>query len=657
MRFTRLGGLRVKSGYRNGAELVYQGLAERAYHPTRTMLENLPGEILMLIADWLSATTLRVLSRASSRLYAVLVPRIYRSISFCAASEWALNVLNVDPFFLRFGPSRAAGYLQHARHLQIKAPFHLVRFNRCAYYNIFRAAGLPESPATLGASDEATAHQQFLDDVKDQLQLIFTHLKPNRLRTFEWRLGTCVPVGVLDQEGYLSRYQQRLDRLSLVTDGTCPETLHRLEGVDLLRQCIRRNWRRLDHLSIGFVPSAFARALCWESLGFQQSELEVGNIETGGARNGDTGIGNRTALPALSTLSLSKVTLPPDISSEHDAIFYSLRALTLRDCPNQLRLVQLLSRSQKPLRLTHFEFSFDYLLHEPGEGRSLSAVVRFLSSFRGLQHLHLRLSNFPASKSHIRDAIRHHQSTLKSLVYHERQLAPIDADGLFEEDRDVSPAWVTNLSAIVDLGQVSALGLCASPSAALQILHLRFSGLDRIHRDIPREITTFLHETRKGYSRHPRSCWGSVNRNASNDSYNYGSIFDEYFDRSQFEYMDPQQAVLASSAAIAEAEDLVSFAEWAFGPDGLPALQVLAFGDFSHGDRYRSQQFLMRRAYFPWECGGKVLAGLACDDTTRLPFRSADMSDPSIWDGAVVDGARFLSACPGGGLMESPYEL
>ncbi|KAJ6020264.1 hypothetical protein N7522_000339 [Penicillium canescens] len=119
--------------------------------------------------------------------------------------------------------------------------------------------------------------------------------------------------------------------------------------------------------------------------------------------------------------------------------------------------------------------------------------------------------------------------------------------------------------------------------------------------------------------------------------------------------MDPQQAVLASSAAIAEAEELVSFAEWAFGPDGLPALQVLAFGDFSHGDRYRNQQFLMRRVY-P-SSGGKGLAGPACDDTTRLPFHSADMSDSSIWDGSMVDGARFLSACPGGGLMESPYEL
>lgn len=128
--------------------------------------------------------------------------------------------------------------------------------------------------------------------------------------------------------------------------------------------------------------------------------------------------------------------------------------------------MQLLSRSQKPLQLEHFEPSFDFLLHETGEGRSLSSVVRFLRSFLGLQHLHLRLSNFPASESRIQDAIKHHQTTLKSLVYHERQLASIDKDGLFEDDRDVSPVWIANLSTIVDLGQVTAL---ARPSAAVSL--------------------------------------------------------------------------------------------------------------------------------------------------------------------------------------------
>ncbi|KAJ5409990.1 uncharacterized protein N7487_004349 [Penicillium crustosum] len=149
------------------------------------MLETLPCEILMLIADWLPPAHLRALSRVSSKLYSVLVPHIYRTIAFHAASEWALNVLDVDSFFLHLGQSRSVGYLQHVRNLQIQAPFHLVRFNRYAYYNIFRAAGLPESPTILGASDEATAYQQFLDDVKDQLQLVFTHLKPNSLSTFE----------------------------------------------------------------------------------------------------------------------------------------------------------------------------------------------------------------------------------------------------------------------------------------------------------------------------------------------------------------------------------------------------------------------------------------------------------------------------------------
>ncbi|KAJ5531428.1 hypothetical protein N7527_004821 [Penicillium freii] len=134
------------------------------------MLETLPPGVFGLFnsrpltACQLPPAHLRALSRVSSRLYSVLVPHIYRTIAFHAASEWALNVLDVDSFFLHLGQSRS-----HVRNLQIQAPFYLVRFNRCAYYNIFRAAGLPESPTILGASDEATAYQQFLDDVKDQL--------------------------------------------------------------------------------------------------------------------------------------------------------------------------------------------------------------------------------------------------------------------------------------------------------------------------------------------------------------------------------------------------------------------------------------------------------------------------------------------------------
>ncbi|KAJ6039076.1 hypothetical protein N7499_003117 [Penicillium canescens] len=411
-----------------------------------------------------------------------------------------------------------------------------------------------------------------------------------------------IPAGVLDKGGYPSRYQERPTRLSLVTGGTCPQSSQ--ESNIRLRLCIRQNWIRLEHLSIGFISSSFSRALCWH--GLLQPEPEVGGTGLGSTRNGDIEFGNLIALPALSTPSFLKVALAPDISSGHNAI---------------LGLVQLLSRSQKPLQLAHFEFSLIICCSNRAKvvaSLLLCAVLMFISWAAASVS---EVVQFPS------DAIRHYRPTLKSLVYHERQLAPIDADVLFEDDRDVSPARVINLSTIVDLGQMSAPGMCASPSAArlclrptakrsrLQILHLRFSGLNRI--PIPREIITFLYETPKGYSQHPRSCCGSVDRDASNDNRDYGPIFDEYFDRSQFDYIDPQQAV--------------------FGRDGLPALQVLAFGT-------SPTAFLMRRVHSSWECSGKVPAGLACDDTTRLSFRPVDMSDYSIWDGAVVDAARFLSA-------------
>ena len=94
-----------------------------------------------------------------------------------------------------------------------------------------------------------------------------------------------------------------------------------------------------------------------------------------------------------------------------------------------------------------------------------------------------------------------------------------------------------------------------------------------------------------------------------------------------------------------EAEDFVAFAIWAFGPQGLPSLQVLAYGDFSHQDRYHGQQFLLRRRNIPQS-----------GSTSQLSFESACVSDPWTWTGVSVDGADFLSACPRGGLMESPYE-
>lgn len=112
---------------------------------------------------------------------------------------------------------------------------------------------------------------------------------------------------------------------------------------------------------------------------------------------------------------------------------------------------------------------FDFLLHGSDEGCA-GVVADFLSSFRGLRDLCLRLSNFPSNESLV-EGTESHQSTLRSLVYHERQLIPLDDhDGLFEDERDVSPVWIADLSSVVDLRQITALALSMNPAAAVSFV-------------------------------------------------------------------------------------------------------------------------------------------------------------------------------------------
>ncbi|KAJ5410001.1 uncharacterized protein N7487_004360 [Penicillium crustosum] len=127
--------------------------------------------------------------------------------------------------------------------------------------------------------------------------------------------------------------------------------------------------------------------------------------------------------------------------------------------------------------------------------------------------------------------------------------------------------------------------------------------VQRTRANLSRYLIRDYHLPLRDTQTDPRSRGGLVDEDISSDNNDYDRILNAYYDRSPLE-------LLESSVAIAEAEDFMLFAEW--------------------------------------DSNGKGLAGLKCDDTTRLPFRP---------DGVSVDGARFLSVCPGGGLMESPYEL
>lgn len=89
----------------------------------------------------------------------------------------------------------------------------------------------------------------------------------------------------------------------------------------------------------------------------------------------------------------------------------------------------------------------------------------------------------------------------------------------------------------------------------------------------------------------------------------------------------------------------MQFADWAFGPTGMPNLRILAFGDFSYDERYASQRFLACRTNRELSTYSKT-----CD------FNEANMADPDLWDRVGLDWTYFLSACPQSGLIESPDE-
>jgi hypothetical protein len=78
--------------------------------------------------------------------------------------------------------------------------------------------------------------------------------------------------------------------------------------------------------------------------------------------------------------------------------------------------------------------------------------------------------------------------------------------------------------------------------------------------------------------------------------------------------------------------DFLAFAMWAFCEDGLPDLRILAYGDFSKGDRWAYQNILLCRDESLPETGG-------------FNFRTLLDTDTYYWD-LIDDNMDMLGACP-----------
>ncbi|KAJ5720260.1 uncharacterized protein N7483_008194 [Penicillium malachiteum] len=285
------------------------------------------------------------------------------------------------------------------------------------------------------------------------------------------------------------------------------------------------------------------------------------------------------------------------------------------------------------------------MLEQDSSDFKIHPLTQFLQSFTGLRHLKLKLSSFTL-EPHLATAIAHHRSSLQSLIYHERELQLIDDEGRFQELRDKEMTFMVQLPHIVNLSQFSALALCASPSklrsileplrkeASLHTLHLRWTGSEKLHRNIREELMSRLTSPpfrSPGLQLRPNEV-----KLGGNESHQMART-------------------IVVSKSSPEEDEYLAFVQWAFGPQGMPFLETLALGDFSFGDRYRNQQLLLRRKTKEAQEIQYQEIQLPCGLLDR-DFFVGILDDVSFHEKLMVEDLNFLRACPDGGLMDSPYE-
>lgn len=84
--------------------------------------------------------------------------------------------------------------------------------------------------------------------------------------------------------------------------------------------------------------------------------------------------------------------------------------------------------------------------------------------------------------------------------------------------------------------------------------------------------------------------------------------------------------------------ELLEFADWAFGPKGLPKLDILAYGDFSYRDRQPSILMCRSRDL-------KQITGGTDITPVSKPYRQLTKKDVRLWE-VVQENLDLLEACP-----------
>jgi hypothetical protein len=327
--------------------------------------------------------------------------------------------------------------------------------------------------------------------------------------------------------------------------------------------------------------------------------------------------------PSLKNLTLSAVSLEnscdiiPSIFSLN--CLYSLALKNYREAASLLNVLGSDDVLLYLMRLKSFEYlnngMFEYLDNSIlGEFGAADSLANFLISFKRLQDLFL--SYLDVFENILLSSISNHKSSLRRLLCHIPQITP-RRNSVQRSLRFQSSSFTQLLSETPNL---ICLGLSYSPEDLVSMDSL-FWGKDLSANMNKRAIFSLPRTCPRLRLLHVRAFGWLA----------YEGHREPFDDKSESKF----------SAALPEIHELAS---WAFGPEGLPSLQVLAYGDFSYRGR-RPNLVLCRSKSLDdsdIQKSASRLSSLAYREVTK-----ADFSEQEI----LYTNAHFLEACPEDSLL------
>jgi hypothetical protein len=466
-------------------------------------------------------------------------------------------------------------------------------------------------------------------------------------------MGTCIPSQLLD---YLSRKQKSIDSLAFVTDGACANNSGGLCAIDLsaFLRLRKLSWKGLRSESnmetLKATLGRVSQQLLELELDFINKEelqsalllddYQLDNFFT--HRILELSFGSTTQLfPTVTVLSLSNIPFGSDAQDmAHVFDWGLLRSLTLRFCDGWEDFLLRGIKLSCPSKLRSLELQSTLNEEIDAEG----SIAEFLGSFQGLEQVAISHGS-PSFTRDIWDALVHHKSTLRTFVHHQRGLHDDSDSEDFEEvdtdsadlslsERDViewsKDGAVHPLSGL----DLEFLGLCCVPDVLMVLVHPQFIS-HRVLTLLQTYVLDALTARQSLRILHVRQSGADIRRSGS-----WGELHP--YENTASEPDSPASGESAQNLGPILTKPLRNLAQWAFGPEGLLSLQVIAFGDFSYEGRYANSQVLLVR---------NTAESDSRHGTKEHTFRRIRLTDQ--WQNDLISRySQMLAACPTSPLLE-----